>query len=168
MSLRSAAQPKKSRTSGALGGPSASQSSRSAWVVPARSSLAGGQEAQEGDGGVEVHLGVAGGGARRPGRFGPLAGTAQHPPRRIRTQQPALALVLDVRQSFADPGLEAHQGVVAGGEYAVGDEQVAEVVGPTPGRVGVEGLVGEGELAGGDLARATRPATERRSQLWAL
>ena len=134
---------------------------------PGQVDLAGGQEPQEGDGGVEVDLGVAGGSARCPGGFGPLAGTAQHPPGRIGTQPSTLGSVLDARQAFSHSGLEAHEGVVASGEDAVGDEQVAEVIGPAPSPVGVEGLVGGGEMAGGDLPKQFR-RHRAGSQLWAL
>ena len=115
--------------------------------------LAGGQEGQEGDGGVQADLGVPGGCARRPGGFGSLAGPAQDAPTRIGAQQPALALVSDAFQAVGSPGLEAHEGVVAPGQHAVGDEQVAQVVGALARVVGIEGLVGEGELAGGDFAQ---------------
>ena len=73
--------------------------------------------------------------------------------RRIRAQQPALALVGDAGEMVSSPGLEAHEGVIAPGQHAVGDEQVAQVVGALAGAVGVQRLVGEGELAGGDFAQ---------------
>ena len=110
---------------------------------------------------------MPGGCPRRPGGFGSLAGPAQDAPSRIGAQQPALAPVGDAGETVSGPSLEAHQGVVASGEHAVGDEQVAQVVGTLAGAVGVQRLVGEGEPAGGDSPKR-RAAAERRSQLWAL
>lgn len=84
--------------------------------------LACGQESHEGDRGVQVHLCVAGGGAWRPGTSGPLTGLAQYAPSGVGAKEPALVFALDAGQSFANLGLEAGQGVVAGDEHAVGDQ----------------------------------------------
>ena len=59
----------------------------------------------------------------------------------------------DDGEMVSGPSLEAHEGVIAPGQHAVGDEQVAQVVGALAGTVGVQGLVGEGEPAGGDFAQ---------------
>ena len=66
-------------TGGPFGQPVVDVALGAATQVP----LAGGQEGQEGGGGVEADLGVAGVGACRPGGFGPLAGPAQDAPTRI-------------------------------------------------------------------------------------
>ncbi len=51
------------------------------------------------------------------------------------------------------PSLEAHEGVIAPGQHAVGDEQVAQVVSARAGALRIQRFVGEGDLAGGDLAQ---------------
>ncbi len=53
----------------------------------------------------------------------------------------------------SDPSFEVHEGVIASAEHAVGDEQVAQVVGALARAVGIESLVGQGEPAGGDFAQ---------------
>ena len=153
VSWRSPAHWRKSRAQGALGEPFGQPVVDVALSAVGQVALAGGQEGQEGDSGVQADLGVPGGGASRPGGFGPLAGPAQDAPTRIRAQQPALARVSDAGEMVSGPSLEAHESVIASGEHAVGDEQVAQVVGALAGALRVQGLVGKGDLAGGDFAQ---------------
>ena len=135
----------------------------------AQVALAGGQEGQEGDGGVQAHLGVTGGGACRLGGFGSLAGAGADAPSCIGAQQPSLALVSDAFQAVGSPSLEAHEGVIAPGQHAVGDEQVAQVVSARGGAgLGVEGLVAQDKPSPWRPGPRAGPDTERRSQLWAL
>ena len=73
VSLRSAAQSKKSRASGGTGRPFGQPIIDVTLGAVGQVALAGAQEGQEGGGGVQADLGVPGGCARRPGGFGSLA-----------------------------------------------------------------------------------------------
>ncbi len=86
------------------------------------------------------------------GSLSPLAGPAQHPPGGIGAQGLAV-LGRCATEPGGHPSLEPGQHVVALGEDAVSDEEVAQVVGGPGTGVVVQGLVGEGQSARSELGQ---------------
>lgn len=81
-----------------------------------------GEPGQEGYGGEQVGLGVAGGGARPGFGGGSGPGLAQHPPGGIGAQQATLGGVAGPTELVGNPGFERDEGFVAGGQNVVGDQ----------------------------------------------
>jgi hypothetical protein len=114
-----------------------------------------GKPGQEPGGGGDLLTGAAGVGARTRALFGGAAEPAQDPPGGEGGDEPAVAVVIDTGQELGEEAFGAHQRLVAGGQHLVG-HQGAQVVRGAPVRVGVEGLMAEGERAGGQLGQHLR------------
>jgi hypothetical protein len=99
----------------------------------------------------ELEFGVfAGGGAQRPGGgFGAHLG--QLVPQAELAQQPLVGVAGQLLQALVEPAFVVQELPVGGGQHAAAGEKVAQVDGGPPVRVGGEGLVGERQLAGGQV-----------------
>lgn len=64
-----------------------------------------------------------------------------------------LGLLHAAEQGGGDPGLEPSQAFVSGGEHVGCDQDVSEVVGAAPARVGVERGVADGCGAGSEVGK---------------
>ncbi len=99
---------------------------------------------KEPDGGGDLVAGVAGGEAT--GGAGACCSSAEathRVPGRECVHQPSMLGIVDVGDGGGDPVFESGEGLVAFGEGAVGDEELADVAGGSGSWVGVEGLVGQ-------------------------
>jgi hypothetical protein len=101
-----------------------------------------------GDG--DLLAGGAGGAGLEPPGGGRVPRAAQVVPAREAVKQPGCGGAV-LGQGAAQPGLEQHEGAVGRGEGAAADEELTQVH-RGPGRgVGVEGGVGQGEPAAGEV-----------------
>ncbi len=73
--------------------------------------------------------------------------------------QTPVGVTLDSGQGVGEESLDVGELLVAGGQHAVGDQHVAQVVRRLPVRVRVERLVAAGQLTGGELAQHLRAGT---------
>jgi hypothetical protein len=108
-------------------------------------------------GGPDVVAGVRGGGARPGGGCGTGAQPAHRLPGGVGLHQPPVGGRLDRVQDPCEPLPGPGEVLVAGWQRPGGGEHVPQVVGGSPVRAVVEGLVADGQAAGGHVGEQAGP-----------